>query len=34
MHNYGNHYTKATGYKLFDSARGVLGQQQPSTTRR
>jgi hypothetical protein len=25
LHNYGNHhYTKATGYKLFESVRGVL----------
>jgi hypothetical protein len=24
LHNYGNHYTKATGHKLFDDVRGVL----------
>ena len=24
LHNYGNHYTEATGYKLFDDVRGVL----------
>ena len=24
LHNHANHYTKATGYKLFDDVRGVL----------